>query len=177
MVVDAAGQLHFVGRVRWPDGMYHATWRDNQWSHPSLFYLNRLGAEDSQEGTINAHGVRAVVRMGNQLVVTFYDRADDQLLLPAYGLYAMSYELSEVPPLSTAPTPTSTPDPAAVSEAPAEPTSAATSPTATPSWVAQAAPSEDADSPTSLLWAGILPAILIIIAIAFIRITMRGPLL
>ncbi|MFW5942886.1 MAG: hypothetical protein ACOC8X_03940 [Chloroflexota bacterium] len=176
VVVDAAGQIHFVGHVRWPEGMYHITWRDDEWTRPSLFYLNRLGSDDSKAGTINAHGVRAVVRTGNELVVTFYDRADDELLLPAYGLYAMSYELSEVSPLSTAPTPTPTLA-AAGDDVPAASTVAPASPTPTPSWAAETPPSGNGGSPSSLILAGILPALLIIVAIAFIRITMRGPLL
>lgn len=177
LTVDAAGQIHFVGHVRWPEGLYHATWSDNQWTRPGLFYLNRWNSEDSKEGTINAHGVRAVVRAGNQIVTTFYDRGDEQLLLPANGLYAVSYELSEVPATSVAPTPAATSPAPADSAAAATPVASPASPTPLPSWSVEQASSEDSDSPAALLWAGILPAFLIIIVIAFIRFVTRGSLL
>ncbi|RME46125.1 MAG: exo-alpha-sialidase, partial [Caldilineae bacterium] len=102
LALDAAGRLHFVGQIRWPQGLYHAIWDGVQWTQPALFYLIASGDKDPIGERIHAHHVRLAVRAGNQLVVTFTNSPGDATPLT---LYAMHRTLEDVPPLEPLPTP------------------------------------------------------------------------
>lgn len=151
IAVDAADRLHFIGQIRWPQGLYHVVWDQDHWSEPTLAYLIAWDAFDERDGRYHAHNVRAAVRAGNQLVVAFTDEA-------VGPLYVMYRTLEDVSPLSPLPTP--------------EPTvTLQPSPTAT---IARVTPpphpfSADSDlaqtasaDPARLLWAGAWPPIILI---------------
>ena len=118
--VDGAGQVHFLGQIRYPQGIYHAYWDQTQWTPPSLIYL--IAQEDSEEGIgdrIHAHHTHPVVRAGNQLVLTFADPPAD----PNRRLFAMHRTLDDISPLETVPTPVPTATPVPVpSPTPGRPT-------------------------------------------------------
>jgi hypothetical protein len=174
LTVDAAGRVHFVGHIRWPEGMYHAQWSDGDWSSANMFYLIRRNSEDDKLGVINAHGVRAVVRGGNQIVSTFYDRSDEQPDLPANALYATTYTLPGTDPAPAAPTATATSLIATPDEVLATPNSTSASPTPTRAWAAEDdVLTAGTASSTDLLTAGILPALFIILAVTVIRFVRR----
>jgi hypothetical protein len=100
LAVDGAGRVHFVGQIRYPQGIYHAYLDQTQWTAPSLIYL--IAEEGEAIGDhIHAHDVHAVVRGGNQLVVTFADPPAD----PNRRLFAMQRTLDDITPLEAVPTP------------------------------------------------------------------------
>ncbi|MCP4423357.1 MAG: hypothetical protein GY803_02585 [Chloroflexi bacterium] len=101
MVTDAAGRIHFFAQIRWPQGVYHAIWEEDRWSAPAIIYLMARNDEEGLKGRYHAHSVRAGIRAGNQLVVTFTDEA-------VGPLYVMYHTLQDVPPLSPVPTPAPT---------------------------------------------------------------------
>jgi hypothetical protein len=80
---DSSGTLNLVDLFRWPQGLFHAVWADDQWSVPKPFYVN---LEDHQA----TYGDRLVLESPNstaiskQLLVTFTTDA-----IFADGLYAM----------------------------------------------------------------------------------------
>ncbi|RPH74561.1 hypothetical protein EHM76_03310, partial [bacterium] len=39
LIVDGNGRFHYFGQVRYPRGIYHAVWDQDQWTAPSLVYL------------------------------------------------------------------------------------------------------------------------------------------
>lgn len=85
LATDTSGRMHYVDQVRWPQGVYHATWWNGTWSVPSMIYFIAFDSDDAREGRIHAHHVRLAIRAGDQLVVTFTDSPGD----PIIGLYAM----------------------------------------------------------------------------------------
>ena len=101
LAVDRAGRVHFFGQVRYPIGIYHAYWDQGRWSKPSLIYF--IAAEGGDMGDrIHAHLLHAVVRSGNQLVLTFGDPPAD----PERRLFVTYHTLDDIPPLETMPLPT-----------------------------------------------------------------------
>lgn len=117
LTVDGAGRVHFFGQIRYPMGIYHAFWKHNRWTIPSLLYL--VAQEGEEIGTrVHAHDVRAVVRAGNQLVVTFADGPAD----PNRRLFVTYRTLEDIPPIESMPTPSP------VATAIQSPTAAATTP-------------------------------------------------
>jgi hypothetical protein len=116
LTVDAAGDIHFFGQVRYPQGIYHATWHQDRWSNPTLIYLIRYTAFDAIGNRIHAHATNPVVRAGNQLVLSFTDP-------PSYAnrrLFVMYRTLENVPAQTSVPTPpptaTATPSPTSTME-------------------------------------------------------------
>jgi hypothetical protein len=103
LALDGAGRVHFFGQIRYPIAIYHAYWQQTRWSQPSLVYFI---AEEGDDGgdRVQAHLIQAVVRAGNQLVLTFGDPPAD----PNRRLFAMYRTLDNIPPLETIPTPTPT---------------------------------------------------------------------
>jgi hypothetical protein len=101
LAMDGAGRVHFLGQIRYPFGIYEATW-DQKWTPPSLVYL--IAQEDSEGfgDRVHAHHTYPVVRAGNQLVLTFGDGPAD----PNRRLFAMHRTLDDIAPLETIPTPT-----------------------------------------------------------------------
>jgi hypothetical protein len=105
LTVDRAGRVHFLGQIRYPVGIYEAYWDQTHWIQPSLVYLIALA--DSEEGfgdRVHAHLLQAVVRAGNQLVLTFGDGPAD----PNRRLFVMHRTLDDLAPFETIPTPTPT---------------------------------------------------------------------
>ena len=160
LAIDAVGRLHFIGQIRYPQGLYHAYWDRNYWSVPSMSYLIAQDAYDDIGNRVHAHHVRLTIHNGNQLVTTFTNSPGEEGQLV---LYAMHRVLDDVSPLGLVPTPepTFTPTP------PVQPSSTPTSPTITP----PRAPLElgkDAKSfvavsvtPTSTLLLALAPALLL----------------
>jgi hypothetical protein len=104
LTIDGAGRVHFFGQIRYPVGIYEATWDQTKWTPPLLVYL--IAQEDSEGfgDRVHAHHTHPVVRAGNQLVLTFGDGPAD----PNRRLFAMYRTLDDIPPLETLPTPTAT---------------------------------------------------------------------
>lgn len=103
MVTDAAGRIHFFAQIRWPQGVYHAIWDRDHWTEPSLIYLIARSDAEGRNGRYHAHSVRAGIRAGNQIVVTFTDESTG----PLYMMYSTLEDVVPLPPL---PTPTPTPN-------------------------------------------------------------------
>lgn len=90
---DALGRLHYIGQIRYPQGIYHSILFNGRWSLPTLVYLIASDASDPIGNRIHAHGISAAFRLGNQLVITFFDRKESQNV----QLYAMYKTFSDVP--------------------------------------------------------------------------------
>ena len=159
LAVDGAGRVHFFGQIRYPMGIYHAYWDQTRWSQPSLVYLIAEEGEDMGH-RIHAHLLQAVVRAGNQLVLTFGDPPSDE----QRRLFVMYRTLDDIAPLKTLPTPT----PAATMIPPPSPTP--TQIELTPMVTATAAfintgidqPLEDAPKADRALQFGLIPVLLLI---------------
>jgi hypothetical protein len=103
LAFDRADRLHFLGQIRYPQGIYHATWDQGRWTSPTLLYL--IAQEGEEIGDhIHAHFTHPVVRAGNQLVLTFTDGPAD----PNRRLFVMHRLLDDLEPLEPLPTPAST---------------------------------------------------------------------
>ncbi len=109
LAVDAAGRMHFMGQIRWPQGVYHFYWDDGIWSPPEMVYLIARDAFEPLGDRVHAHRVRLAIRSGNQLVLTFTTSTVD----PQSILYATHYTMTDVNPLPAVPLPTPTTTPAA----------------------------------------------------------------
>jgi hypothetical protein len=122
MTTDGAGRVHFLGQIRYPVGIYHAYWDHGAWTQPALVYRISQGSSEAvDESRIHAHDLAAVVRAGNQLVLTFGDPPAD----PQRRLFAMQRLLDDVLPVSSHPLPT----PENVASAVPSPTAAHATPT------------------------------------------------
>ncbi len=155
LAVDGAGRVHFFGQIRYPIGIYHAYWDQTRWSTPSLVYLVAEQGEDMGH-RIHAHLMQAVVRAGNQLVLTFGDPpSDDQR-----RLFVMYRTLDDVAPLKMLPTPT----PAATMIPSPSPTPTQIGPLATPTLTITTAdgPLVDAPQADRALQFGLIPVLLLL---------------
>ena len=104
LAVDGTGRVHFFAQIRYPIGIYEASWDQTRWSKPSLVYP--IAEEGDDMGSrVHAHLLQAVVRAGNQLVLTFGDPPAD----PARRLFVMNRTLDDIAPLEALPTPTPMP--------------------------------------------------------------------
>lgn len=159
--VDATGRIHFIGQIRWPQGLYHAYWDQGHWSVPSLAYLIAQGDSDEIGNRIHAHHVRLAIRSGNQLVTTFTNSPGEGEPL---ALYAMHYTLDDISPLGALPTPTPkpviTPTPLAVNSTPT-PLAVSAIPTR-PKFTDTAPELVDTPAPTFSLWLGLAPVIVVL---------------
>ncbi|HBY94958.1 MAG: glycoside hydrolase [Ardenticatenaceae bacterium] len=174
LAVDGAGRVHFIGQIRFPQGIYHAYWDGTRWTQPDLIYLIRGSSEDVIGNRIHAQGIHLAVRAGNQLVTVF-----SNLETQPRPLYTMYRTLEDVPParLAALPVPSASPvpslSPTPPEAAPADPTAApavARVDTGRPSPPGQSAASDA--SPDRALWLGILPVLLFIggsIALRLVR--------
>jgi hypothetical protein len=169
LAVDGAGRVHFLGQIRYPQGIYHAYWDGAQWTPPSLIYL--ISQDGSAEGIgdrVHAHHTHPVVRAGNQLVLTFGDGPAD----PNRRLFAMHRTLGDISPLEALPTPmiigTSMPLPS--------PTPAPATPMPTPMPTAllfdrlSAQPPADVPGPDLAIRVALVPALLLLGATIIIRL-------
>ncbi len=125
MAVDGNDRAHFLGQIRYPQGLYEIVWQGNQWGVPSLVYLISRDPFDPLDGRIHIHAVESVFRLGNQLVTLFTNSPTD----PVRILYAMHRTLEDVPAADPMPTPTPTPE--AASQQTASPQERPPTPTAT----------------------------------------------
>jgi hypothetical protein len=159
LTVDRAGRVHFFGQLRYPIAIYHAYWDQDRWSNPSVVYFIAQQGEDMGD-RIHAHLLQAVVREGNQLVLTFGDPPAD----PKRRLFVIYRTLDDLPPLETMPTPT----PAATLIPSPTPTPEQSEPTptamATASLVdtAGAQPLNKAPEPDSPIQFGVVPVLLLL---------------
>ena len=161
LAVDGLGRIHFVGQIRYPQGLYHAMFENGNWSIPSMFYLIARNSEDPLGTRIHAHNVRAAVRNGNQLVVTFTTPPTGQQTV----LYAMHLNLDDVPPQTPMPTPT----PPSLPTPTPEPTVVLQVPTPNMSLVnagLNTAPPPNNPSPTAIIWQGVLPTFVLLVGMA-----------
>jgi hypothetical protein len=161
LAIDGAGRLHFVGQIRYPQGLYHAYWNGDYWSVPSLGYLIARDAYDDIGDRIHAHNVRLAIHNGNQLVTTFTNSPGESESLV---LYAMHYTLDDISPSlpTLTPTPIITPTPAGQPDA--TPTPFASDPT--PTILAldndnTSAPAGSRSSPMNTLALALAPALLL----------------
>jgi hypothetical protein len=104
--VDGAGRIHFLGQIRYPQGIYHAYWDEDrdQWVGPWLVYLIARDYLDPKGDRIHAHYLRPCVRLGNQLIITFQPNTGD-------GVYIMVRSLDDIPSFPGVLTPTPNPIP------------------------------------------------------------------
>lgn len=166
LAVDGAGRVHFLGQIRYPQGIYHAYWDEDHWVGPSLIYLIARDAFESRGSRIHAHGLRPVVRAGNQLVITFHPPASD----PDRSIYTMHRTLGDVAPVT--PQPAETPTPVSRS------TTLASTPTPLPAGSPEQPNLPDfAALPTARpkvgmsIWWGVAPVILLVFASIVFSIT------
>jgi len=73
LAFDSDGKLHFVGQVRWPQGLYQASWSPSGWSGSNLFYLVASNHLEPIGDRVHAHDVRLVISKQDQFVTTFTD--------------------------------------------------------------------------------------------------------
>ncbi len=158
LIADRSGRVHFFGQLRYPMGIYHAYWNQGHWSNPSLIYfISQTGADIGDR--IHAHLLRAIVRDGNQLVLTFGDPPAD----PNRRLFVMYRTLDDLSPLETMPTPTL----AATLIPPPSPTPTHAEPTATATATpfinaAGIKPIERVPEPGFPIQFGVIPALLLL---------------
>ena len=157
LVIDAIGRIHYFAQIRWPQGVYHMIWDGEQWLDPSMIYFIARGGTEDREGRYHAHSVRAGIRAGNQLVVTFTDEATG----PTYAMWATLDDVASVETAAPQPTPT------AVSEVAAVPLAVNPTPTTIPLDAASQAAPFDSPNTASGLWLGLVPAGLLLLGIVF----------
>jgi hypothetical protein len=159
LTVDRAGRVHFLGQIRYPVGIYEAYWDQTHWIQPSLVYLIALA--DSEEGfgdRVHAHLLQAVVRAGNQLVLTFGDGPAD----PNRRLFVMHRTLDDLAPLETMPTPTPTQTEITTPTPTPERAEPMPTPTATPALITGVQPLGQATRADLALQIGIIPVLLLL---------------
>ncbi len=163
MVVDGAGDFHWMGQVRYPQGLYEIGWDGTRWGLPGLIYLISSTALDPIGDRIHIHSVRTAVRRGNQLVTIFTDPPPNT----DRALYAIHRTFDSIPPRDILPTPlpSATPTPFQTPT----PNTPPKTPTPTLPPFGTAAP-ESQNSPGLDLGISILAVILLIAAVVVFRI-------
>jgi hypothetical protein len=158
LTVDGIGRVHFVGQIRYPMGIYHAYLDQTQWTSPSLVYL--IAPEGSEiNGRIHAHHTNPIMRVGNQLVLTFGDGPAD----PNRRLFAMHRVLDDLAPLQTVPTPVPTATPVSLSTPRSVvPTPLPIATANVPLFDTEAQPSETLFGPDLPLQMGLIPTLLLL---------------
>jgi len=160
LAIDAAGRLHFVGQIRYPQGIYHAYWNRSYWSIPSVSYLIAQDAYADVRDRIHAHNIRLAIRSGNQLVTTFTNSPGEKEQLV---LYAMHRTLNDVSPLMPVPTPEPVLTPTPLVQPSSTPTSPPIAPTAPALHLDKEIKSLETDSvtPMNTLLLALVPALLL----------------
>lgn len=168
-----SNSLHFTGQIRYPQGIYHAAWRpDEGWTTPELLYFMAQDPSQPLGERLNPHELFLVVRGGNQLVLTFYDRSGSK----PHSLYVMHRVLEQataVAPLPYAP-PASTPAPEVAPTIFPTPTPEVVEPTAVPlALISSGDPPPDVPaSPGRFVWPGVMLALAtvgVVVALRFLR--------
>ncbi len=159
LAVDSLGRVHYLGQIRYPQGIYHSIWDGDGWSEPELIYLVSRDPNDPIGNRIHAHHTHPAIRAGNQIVLTFADSPPE----PFRRLFSMTYTMEDVAAL----TPVATPTPVEIAgpEAADTPTP---SPTPLPSYLSDPdfADPSGAREPGRALWLGVVPALLVVGSIA-----------
>jgi hypothetical protein len=169
MAIDGAGRVHFIGQIRYPIGIYHAYRDQTQWTPPALIYLIAQGDLEVATGDrVHAHGLSAVVRAGNQLVLTFGDGPAD----PNRRLFAMHRTMSDIPPLEALPTPVPTATPVPAPSPTSGPPTPMPTPLPTAPFLDPAAdqPSGNVPGPDAAFRAALLPTLLLLGGFFVIRL-------
>ncbi|MCI0731466.1 MAG: hypothetical protein L0332_32715 [Chloroflexi bacterium] len=172
LAVDGAGGMHFFGQIRYPVGIYHASWDQTQWTPPSLIYL--IAQEGEEIGDrIHAHHTHPVVRAGDQLVLTFADGPAD----PNRRLFAMHRILDDTSSLAAVPKGAPTATPVSVpSPTPEQPTPMPTLTATAPSFDAAIQPVGQVPRPDLALWAALVPTLLLLGGTVVIRLLYKPKL-
>jgi len=174
VAVDRAGRVHFFGQIRYPMGIYYASWDQGRWSTPLLIYfISEDGSEVDFGGRVHAHFTLPVVRAGNQLILTFTDPPTD----PNRRLFVMSRTLDDILPLENEPTPIPPATPVPMSS----PTPA--QPTPMPMWTATAPSLESAEiqpvqrlpAPDLAIRVALVPTLLILVGTLIFQLYKRKP--
>lgn len=160
LAVDRSGRVHFFAQIRYPLGIYHASWDQTRWSTPSLVYL--IAEEDSEDGygdRVHAHHTIPVVRAGNQLVLTFADGPAD----PNRRLFVTYHTLDDILPLENVPTPDPTAVPVPISSPTPEQNPPALTQTAIVPLLASAeVPIEPVSGPGLAIQVALVPILLVL---------------
>jgi len=162
MVTDATGDMHYLGQIRYPQGLYQISWENGGWSLPALIYLINEDADHLIGGRIHIHYIQAAVRLGNQLVLVFTDSPGTN---PRF-LYTMYRTLDGIAQEQAAPTPAPTPTATLEPTADGLADSASASPTPVP--FDRNAPAESTD-PGSVLLVAMVAVIALIAVVYFAR--------
>lgn len=160
LVVDGAGNFHFLSQLRYPQGLYEMVWQGEHWDFPSLVYLISESPDDPIGDRLHIHNLRGAVRRGNQLVALFSGppTAADR------AVYAFHRDLPDIEPADIQPTPLpTTPPTQAPPTAPVEEASA----TQIPSF--SALPPEDPRTPGANLVISISAVLLFLGVFVVIR--------
>jgi len=153
--VDGEGRFHFFAQLRFPQGIYHGYWDQEQWTLPSMIYLIRSNSDDEIGSRVHAHYTLGVVRLGNQIVLTFTDPPPDS----KRRLFVMHRTLDDVGMI--APWPTPSPIPTQIPEA--TPTPVPTDVPSTVSFNAEATPVSQIPSPASSIWSGLIVTLVLLV--------------
>lgn len=154
LAVDGNGNFHYFAQARFPQGIYHSIWDEEQWTSPAMIYLIRSNSDEDYGSRVHAHYTLGVVRLGNQIVLTFTDPPPD----PARRLFVMHRTINNVSMI--APVPTPTPTPTQVPEGMTTPV-----PTISPTTVSlnpEQTPVVQLPSPTASIWSGSIVTILLL---------------
>jgi hypothetical protein len=108
--VDVLDQVHFVGQIRYPMGIYHAIWEQYRWSAPKLVYLIQESPASPYKGRIRAHNVKLRFRAGNQMIIFFTNEPIEPTLV-LYEIHCLADDLPYLTPKAV-PTVTATLPPA-----------------------------------------------------------------
>jgi len=155
MAVDGEGRFHFFAQLRFPQGIYHGYWDQEQWTLPSMIYLIRSNSDDEIGSRVHAHYTLGVVRLGNQIVLTFTDPPPDS----KRRLFVMHRTLDDVGMI--APWPTPSPIPTQIPEA--TPTPVPTDVPSTVSFNAEVTPVSQIPSPASSIWSGLIVTLVLLV--------------
>lgn len=166
LTVDGDGRIHFFGQIRYPMGIWHAYWDESGWSIPSLVYLVANEGENIGD-RVHAHDTRAVVRSGNQLVLTFADGPAD----PNRRLFVTYLTMDDISAADSLPTPllpaTTVPD-----ATPVQPTSVPNLATATPAPVSTDV--QNVAAPDLAIRVALVPTLLILGGMLVLQIFLRS---
>jgi hypothetical protein len=161
LTTDNVGRIHYFGQIRYPTGIYHATWEEGGWSQTELVYLIRSNSDDPIGDRIHAHHVYPAFRAGDQVVITFADPppTDGRRLFSITGVLDGAEHQTPLPDPTLVPTST-----------PPQPTSLPVTPTSTPpQFETQLSESDQAGPPRGVITAGLLSPIVFLIVTVVIR--------
>lgn len=163
LFVDGSGRFHYLGQIRWPQGIYHSIWNGEAWREPQLVYLVRKSSYEDYRG-VHAHFVRAAIQNGNQLIITFTNSPGELDLV----LYTIHTTLQDIPAVAPLPLPTE-PAPVVMEAETAANAAVVATPRAIPQFETEIT---DISAPTTSLWVSMLPTaaiLLLVIAVGVFK--------